>query len=350
MLAEVRVKVGFESCGDLAVADEEGLLVRHSRKAEAQRFAHLRVGAVAAAEILGRDFFLAVWARYRRADTGFTLRQPGQRGIAFYSRTLVSETLLEKTLVIVLRIGQRKRIRTDPRAEIAKAQLQHFVRAASAAALAQVQPLHDDAFVDHCVREAELAVKLERASLNHHRSGMFAGSVRGVDQSKWCALSRQAQREHEARRPGSGNHDSRSGRHLKDFDTAWSKSLLMGRVTGIGGVFIRARDSAALARWYAEHLGIVEKPGVGIMFSRSDDPDPNAVTLFSIFDADDDYWDRAQPVMINFRVDGLDELIAKLKAEGVTVLEKADDHEYGRFRWIVDPEGNRIELWEPPAT
>ncbi|MGB6950346.1 MAG: VOC family protein [Candidatus Cybelea sp.] len=124
----------------------------------------------------------------------------------------------------------------------------------------------------------------------------------------------------------------------------------MARVTGIGGVFIRARDSAALARWYAEHLGIVEKPGIGIMFSRSDDPDPNAVTLFSIFDADDDYWDRAQPVMINFRVDGLDELIVKLKAEGVTVLEKADDHEYGRFRWIVDPEGNRIELWEPPAT
>ncbi len=88
----------------------------------------------------------------------------------------------------------------------------------------------------------------------------------------------------------------------------------MARVTGIGGVFIRARDSAALAKWYAEHLGIVEKPGVGIMFSRSDDPDPNAVTLFSIFDADDDYWDRAQPVMINFRVEGIDELIAQ--AEG----------------------------------
>jgi len=123
----------------------------------------------------------------------------------------------------------------------------------------------------------------------------------------------------------------------------------MARVTGIGGVFIRARDPAALARWYAEHLGIEEKPGVGIMFRSADNPDPNAMTIFSIFDADDDYWDPPQAVMLNFRVAGLDELIAKLRAEGVTVLEKAQDADYGRFRWIVDPEGNRIELWEPPA-
>jgi predicted enzyme related to lactoylglutathione lyase len=123
----------------------------------------------------------------------------------------------------------------------------------------------------------------------------------------------------------------------------------MARVTGIGGVFIRARDPEALARWYAEHLGIEEKPGAGIMFRWAEDPDPNAMTIFSIFDADDDYWEREQPVMLNFRVAGLDELIAKLRADGVTVLEKAQDADYGRFRWIVDPEGNRIELWEPPA-
>jgi predicted enzyme related to lactoylglutathione lyase len=121
----------------------------------------------------------------------------------------------------------------------------------------------------------------------------------------------------------------------------------MARVTGIGGVFIRARDPAALAKWYEKHLGIVEKPGEGISFRWSEDPDPNALTVFSIFDADDDYWERTQPVMLNFRVDGLDELIAKLAGAGVTVLERAEDHEYGRFRWIVDPEGNRIELWEP---
>ncbi|HEY1883622.1 MAG TPA: VOC family protein [Candidatus Cybelea sp.] len=123
----------------------------------------------------------------------------------------------------------------------------------------------------------------------------------------------------------------------------------MARVMGIGGIFIRVRDPEAMKRWYAEHLGIVDRPGVGAMFRRSDDPDPNGVTLFSIFDVDDDYWDRAQPVMINFRVEGLDELLAKLRAEGVTVLEKTDNHEYGRFGWVVDPEGNRIELWEPPA-
>lgn len=85
------------------------------------------------------------------------------------------------------------------------------------------------------------------------------------------------------------------------------------------------------------------------MFRRSEDPDPNAVTIFSIFGADDDYWDTAQPVMLNFRVSGLDELIAKLRAGGVTVLENAQDADYGRFRWIIDPEGNRIELWEPPS-
>ncbi|HEY1883160.1 MAG TPA: VOC family protein [Candidatus Cybelea sp.] len=123
----------------------------------------------------------------------------------------------------------------------------------------------------------------------------------------------------------------------------------MARVTGIGGIFIRVRDPEAMKRWYAEHLGIVDQPGVGAMFRWSADPDPDAVTIWSLFGADDDYWDRAQPVMINFRVEGLDELLAKLRAEGVTVLEKTDNHDYGRFGWVVDPEGNRLELWEPPA-
>ncbi|HEY2475312.1 MAG TPA: VOC family protein [Candidatus Cybelea sp.] len=123
----------------------------------------------------------------------------------------------------------------------------------------------------------------------------------------------------------------------------------MGKITGIGGVFIRARDPAALARWYEERLGVAQVTGVGFMFRSSEDPDPDAVTIFSIFGADDDYWEMAQPVMINFRVSGLDELIVKLRAGGVTVLEKAQDADYGRFRWIIDPEGNRIELWEPPS-
>jgi predicted enzyme related to lactoylglutathione lyase len=123
----------------------------------------------------------------------------------------------------------------------------------------------------------------------------------------------------------------------------------VGKITGIGGVFIRARDPAALARWYEERLGVAQVTGVGFMFRSSEDPDPDAVTIFSIFGADDDYWEMAQPVMINFRVSGLDELIVKLRAGGVTVLEKAQDADYGRFRWIIDPEGNRIELWEPPS-
>ncbi|HEY1866782.1 MAG TPA: hypothetical protein VGG70_00705, partial [Candidatus Cybelea sp.] len=101
--------------------------------------------------------------------------------------------------------------------------------------------------------------------------------------------------------------------------------LLVGKITGIGGVFIRARDPAALARWYEEHLGVAQVTGVGFMFRSSEDPDPNALTIFSIFGADDDYWEMAQPVMINFRVSGLDELIAKLRAGGVTVLEKVQD-------------------------
>lgn len=118
------------------------------------------------------------------------------------------------------------------------------------------------------------------------------------------------------------------------------------KVRGLGGVFIRARDPATLARWYAEHLGIdvmLEGQSEGVWW-----PDAGP-TVFAPFPADTDYFGRAdQQVMLNYRVANLDRMLAQLRADGVEVLEKVEELPgVGRFGWAVDPEGNRLELWEP---
>lgn len=128
----------------------------------------------------------------------------------------------------------------------------------------------------------------------------------------------------------------------------------MKHVLGIGGVFFKAQDPEKLAAWYREHLGLdVEEYG-GVTFREG--PNPNeplparqAYTVWSPFPADTDYFaPSAKPFMINFRVADLDALLAKLRSEGVTVDERAEKSEFGYFGWATDPEGNRIELWEPP--
>jgi predicted enzyme related to lactoylglutathione lyase len=122
------------------------------------------------------------------------------------------------------------------------------------------------------------------------------------------------------------------------------------RVRGIGGVFFKARDPKALAAWYQEHLGVpVEKWG-GASFSwREHDPAGTAKTAWSLFAEDTRYFDPSPAsFMINFRVDDLDAMLAQLRGAGVTVDDKVDDSEYGKFGWAMDPEGNRIELWQPP--
>lgn len=119
----------------------------------------------------------------------------------------------------------------------------------------------------------------------------------------------------------------------------------MQRVTGIGGVFIRARDTAALRAWYTEHLGVEPSDWGGQQFDWT----PGGSTTWSVFAADTTYFGRPeQPFMVNFRVADLDAMRAQLRAAGVQVVEEVDDSEYGRFGWAYDGEGNRFELWQPP--
>ena len=117
----------------------------------------------------------------------------------------------------------------------------------------------------------------------------------------------------------------------------------MKRVTGIGGIFFKAEDPEKLYQWYEKHLGIKRENG-GVMFPG----EPETVTVWSPFKKDTAYFGGgSQSFMINYRVDNMDALLAALGEEGVEIDPKREDHEYGRFAWIVDPEGNRIELWEP---
>ncbi len=125
----------------------------------------------------------------------------------------------------------------------------------------------------------------------------------------------------------------------------------MRRVTGIGGIFFKAKDPAALSAWYEKHLGIQSgQSGEGASFRwREIETGREGMTVWSAFKQDTRYFDPSKsPFMINYRVENLDELLAALKAEGLEADPKREDSEYGRFAWIMDPEGNRIELWEPP--
>jgi predicted enzyme related to lactoylglutathione lyase len=127
----------------------------------------------------------------------------------------------------------------------------------------------------------------------------------------------------------------------------------MAGVTGIGGVFLRARDPKALGDWYAQHLGIKPtKYGVSFVWSECAEPEGKGkgTTAWSLFPKDTGYFGAdTQQAMVNYRVDDLDALLEQLRAAGVEIDPKREDCEYGRFAWIVDPEGNRIELWQPLA-
>ena len=125
----------------------------------------------------------------------------------------------------------------------------------------------------------------------------------------------------------------------------------MKRVTGLGGVFFKAKDPKAQYAWYEKHLGIQGQPGVGAMFNwrDADDPAKTGMTIWSIFPETTKHFNPSTaPFMMNFRVDDLTALMQQLKDEGVVDDAKVEDSEYGKFAWVTDPEGNRIELWEPP--
>jgi len=125
----------------------------------------------------------------------------------------------------------------------------------------------------------------------------------------------------------------------------------MKRVTGIGGIFFKAKDAPALQAWYKRHLGIDVQKWGGTAFNWADS-EGNATggsTIWSIGSNDGDQFAPSQaPFMINYRVEDLYALVEALKQEGCNVLEKIDDSEFGKFAWVIDPEGNKVELWQPP--
>ena len=125
-----------------------------------------------------------------------------------------------------------------------------------------------------------------------------------------------------------------------------------GRALGVGGVFFRSQDPARLGKWYADVLGLqVENWGNthGTSFAPADMP-PASFTVWSAFAADTEYFgDSGQGHMINLVVDDLDAAMARVRAGGAEVLVERKEHDFGKFGWFVDPDGNRVELWEPPA-
>jgi predicted enzyme related to lactoylglutathione lyase len=125
----------------------------------------------------------------------------------------------------------------------------------------------------------------------------------------------------------------------------------MNRVTGIGGIFFNARDPVALRAWYRTHLGIDVQEWGGAAFRWTDEAGNPAAgtTIWSVGGADGDQFAPGKSsFMINYRVADLHGLLAALRREGCDVLEKTDDSEYGKFGWVMDPEGNKVELWQPP--
>jgi len=120
----------------------------------------------------------------------------------------------------------------------------------------------------------------------------------------------------------------------------------MKRVTGIGGIFFHAKDPVALRAWYKDHLGIDVQVWGGAAFTW----EGKETTVWSIGPADNGHFEPSTaPFMINYRVDDLAALLQALRDEGCQVLDKTDDSEYGKFGWVIDPEGNKVELWQPPA-
>ena len=125
----------------------------------------------------------------------------------------------------------------------------------------------------------------------------------------------------------------------------------MKKVTGIGGIFFKCADPQKMNEWYEKHLGIpVSDWGAMFQWRELDDPEKEGYTIWSPFPADTKYFDPSKKdFMINYRVENIEALVEELKNAGVKILDEITDSEYGKFVHILDPEGNSIELFEPPA-
>lgn len=126
----------------------------------------------------------------------------------------------------------------------------------------------------------------------------------------------------------------------------------MKRVTGIGGIFFKAGDPAALRAWYQKHLGIdvLEWGGAAFRWADAEGKPTAGTTIWSIAEAGgDSFAPSTSSFMVNYRVADLHALVEELRKEGCNVLDKTEESEFGKFGWVIDPEGNKVELWEPPA-
>jgi predicted enzyme related to lactoylglutathione lyase len=125
----------------------------------------------------------------------------------------------------------------------------------------------------------------------------------------------------------------------------------MAKITGIGGVFFKSKnsDSKVLAAWYQKHLGLqLESWGGAILRWPDDKAEDKGLTVWSVAGKESQWFSPSDSsFMINYRVDNLDEMIAQLRAEGIELVKGPESDDNGKFAWIMDPDGNKVELWEP---
>ncbi|MCB2222454.1 MAG: VOC family protein [Bacteroidetes bacterium] len=122
-----------------------------------------------------------------------------------------------------------------------------------------------------------------------------------------------------------------------------------GKVTGLGGVFFKSKDPEALKKWYENNLGLpCDQHGHLFEWLQTDAPTKKGFTQFGVFNSDTEYMQPSQKdYMINFRVDDVVIMIERLKKAGMKVIGDIDTYSYGKFAWVMDPDGNKVELWEP---
>lgn len=120
-----------------------------------------------------------------------------------------------------------------------------------------------------------------------------------------------------------------------------------GRVLGIGGIFFKSENPGPMRQWYAKNLGLSDQgQGAMLHWREKDNPQQEQMTVWAIFPANSKYFEPGQ-LMVNYIVDDLDALLGRLSQAGVAIDPKRQDEPYGRFAWIYDPDGNKIELWQP---
>jgi predicted enzyme related to lactoylglutathione lyase len=117
----------------------------------------------------------------------------------------------------------------------------------------------------------------------------------------------------------------------------------MASITGFGGAFLRSKDPKALYEWYQKHLGLVKGEG----YFTFPSPTRRPYVVFALFKPDNDYFPAPQKAMINLEVDDLDGVLDRLITEGVIVDPNRQSYDFGKFGWLTDPEGNKVELWQP---